>query len=482
MKNKIRKASFLILFTLLVLPLVQAQEVAPQVTFKKQPLLILPSSGGDDPNSVESKLTQIVATEATNLGRYDVIDRSKLKNILQEQALQMTGIVNDSVLVDFGRVAGAKEGMVINLLNFNQKGVPSSGEDNDDDKDGSNFFDVVIAIIELSKDKDDSDPFPNNIQTVITFSITKLDIETGQSIDSYYIDVDNTGGNRAKSLKNALAKVRSQVSLKLRGMYTLTSQIVNVNDREVTLYLGSEMGVKKGTLFEISSLDRKKAFQGREISVPGHSVALVRVVDLSPDANRSLVIRKWGKIQEGYRAVEKIHFTPAGILALQYDLEHGNLLVKFSGVFRPLRKYNFKIGFQLGSVQDNWNTSNLFLGAPLGFCYNLIQTPIFSLGSAVTLPINLAFRRDDDHNRVVAFFTDPRIGLEANIMSAPRRDLFFSVEYVFGSSTGNWTYSKTNDKNEPVTYDAVWNKNHKGGPDITSTGLYLTAGIRFLAF
>jgi hypothetical protein len=469
----------LVLSGTLLLHTVFSQEVNPKVTFEKQPLLILPSSGGDDPNSIESKLTQIVATEATRLGRYTVIDRSNLKDILEEQALQMTGLIDDSALVDFGRIAGAKEGMVIKLLNFNQKGIPPGDEE---EENSTNFFDVVIAIIEFSKEDTISEPYPNNIQTVITFSITKLDIETGQSLDSYYIDAEVTGGNRAKSLKDALAEVRSQVSLKLRGMYTLTSQIVDVNDREVTLYLGSEMGVKKGTLFEISSLDRKKQFRDREITVPGHSVALVRVVDLSPDANRSIVIRKWGPIKEGYRAVEKIHFTPAGILGLQYDLEHGNLLVKATAVLRPLRKYNFKVGLQLGSVQDSWNTGNFFLGVPLGFCYNIIQTPTFSLGSAFTLPVNLAFRRDDASHRVVAFYTDPRIGLEANVMSAPHRDWFLGVDYVFGSSTGSWTYSKTNDKNEPVNYDAVWNRNHTGGPDITSTGLYFTVGIRFLAF
>lgn len=463
-----------LLIFIILTALLGSQEIKPDISFEKQKLLILPAKGGGERESIENKLIQILASEAASLGRYEIIDRNKLEKVMEEQALQMTGVVNDSDLVEWGRIAGAGEGMILDLINFHQKGVPP----HDEDEKKTNFFDVIISIVNLTSDKKEIEKYPNNIQTVITFNVTKIDIETGTSADAYFIDVEHTGGNKGKSLKSALSQVRSRLSLKMRSMFTLTSQVVEITNREVTLFLGSDMGVKRGTLFEISSLDEKREFRGREISMPGRSVALVRVVDLSPDANRAIILRKWGNIKPGFKATEKIYSLPAGMIQFYYGSDQGDITLRFKGIFKPFNKVNYWAGFQLGQVKDNRNDLDFMLGIPFGLTYNLIHTPAFSLGGSFSFPFNLVFRRDDKDHLVTAFYLDPRVGLESTIMINPKRDWFIGLEYVFSAETSGWTWTETKD-DTPKTHGADWTSTV---PRIEPSGLYFTAGIRFLAF
>ena len=53
-----------------------AQEVAPEVTMERKKLIILASENKD--SDISNKVTQIVSSTATQLNRYDVIDRSQL--------------------------------------------------------------------------------------------------------------------------------------------------------------------------------------------------------------------------------------------------------------------------------------------------------------------------------------------------------------------------------------------------------------------
>ena len=67
----------IILLSLFVLSLfISAQEVQPNITEEKVRLLILPSTGSEPYEEIAIRVTAIVATEATRLGRFEVIDGS----------------------------------------------------------------------------------------------------------------------------------------------------------------------------------------------------------------------------------------------------------------------------------------------------------------------------------------------------------------------------------------------------------------------
>ena len=61
-----------------------AQEIEPEITLERRKLIILT----DENNEITDKIYQIASSLATQLKRYDVIDRGQLERLLKEQKLQ----------------------------------------------------------------------------------------------------------------------------------------------------------------------------------------------------------------------------------------------------------------------------------------------------------------------------------------------------------------------------------------------------------
>ncbi len=72
-----------------------------------------------------------------------------------------------------------------------------------------------MAIVDASSKKEKEEPHADNIQTVLTFSIKTIDVETGQTLNSHYISAEHTGGGRGKSLKTTLRQARRKIILEI---------------------------------------------------------------------------------------------------------------------------------------------------------------------------------------------------------------------------------------------------------------------------
>ncbi len=467
--------------------LLGAQEVSPVVTLEKQRLMVLPARGGADPTSIDSRVTTIVASQAAQLKRFEVIDRNQLETILQEQALQMSGVINDSELVVVGELAAAPEALIVQVLNFGQKGVPPDEEEDEDEKDretarkagllGVIVKDIVDAAID--KKMEGVERYPNNIQTVLQIEVRKVNVETGHSLASFLVTAEYTGGNKTASLEKVLNQMRWQVGRRLRELYLLTSEVLEVRGNEVLLLLGSELGVKPGTLFEISTPATKRTYRDREIVIPGRSVGYVRVVDLSPQANRGRILRKWDAIQPGYQAVEKTGFIFSKELTLHSGSQPSQFQVGFAGTIAPFRTFSGRLHFNLGTITDSWDRSDFDFGFGVGLIYKLLATPAVSFQSVLTLPLDLVFRPDDNGKVVTKPVFAPRLGLELTLMRGPTRDLVVAVNYILSSASAPWKY--TEEKNgEPISHEAHWDSSPE--PAIQPQGLYVSIGFRFLSF
>ena len=99
-----------------------------QVTIDKKKILILPQNKNDE---ISYQITRIFSGQAAKLKRFEIIDRNNLSKILEEQSLGLTGVIIDDDIVEIGNIAGADEGILINVIAFGQKGVKPK-EDIDD--------------------------------------------------------------------------------------------------------------------------------------------------------------------------------------------------------------------------------------------------------------------------------------------------------------------------------------------------------------
>ncbi len=287
-----------IIFILLFLASgIVAQELDDNLTLERKQLMILPASEGKY-EEVADKILSVIANEATAIGRFEVIDRNLVDEILEEQKFQLSGMVSDDQVVKLGELAAAEEALIVNIVHFGQKGVPKTKKEDEEeeDKDETLFSWVIKKTVTAAVDNTKSAKekrrleLENNIHTVINANVRLVNVETGLSEKSFNVGASHTGGNRDASLEKALSNITFQVRSKLKELYMITSEIIEVDGSYVSMFSGENLGLKKGAMFEISSKDKIKTYKGKTVTLPGKSRGLIRITDVGPDGSRAKVV------------------------------------------------------------------------------------------------------------------------------------------------------------------------------------------------
>ena len=113
------KKTLLFLF-FMILSRVLTQELDDDLTLNKKPIIILPAKDADSPGSISNKITAILSQKATEMGRFEVIDRRLVDAILEEQKLQLSGMIGEDQIVKVGELASAEEAFVVNVIEFSR--------------------------------------------------------------------------------------------------------------------------------------------------------------------------------------------------------------------------------------------------------------------------------------------------------------------------------------------------------------------------
>ena len=459
--KKIRLTLFLVLFSSYY-----SQDLDEDLTLEKKPIIILPSKDVNNPESIGNKITSILSQKATDLGRFEIIDRRLINSILEEQRLQNSGLFNEDQIVQIGELASAKEAFIVNIFEYTQKGVPKrkKKEKKDDDKEETLSTWVVKtmvtatakAITEESRKREQNIELENNINTIINGEIRMIDIASGISKNTFHFGSQFTGGNRNHSLNRALFYASLQIGKKLRSFYSLTSEVISVDGYEIDLLTGKDLGVKKGVLFEIASIDKEKIYKNRLVKIPGKTRALARVSDVGPNASRAKIIRKWRKVLPGLKAYEVMRLPRL----TQTDFSYSNMPWYELGYrywFLPFNKLSISLNTQLGTIEDSKKINNVYFGIGSSLNFNLAYffgiTPSFG----TNIPINFFIRRDDNQKSVTSYLISPSLNFNFSIQLGQFWDVIFSTEYVLNKVQSKWTYHARDENGEPYRKSGFWN-------------------------
>jgi len=474
-----------ILFYCFLLSIGFCQSKIHSVTENKARLLILPSDKGSGKNSIESSITKLVSSEAINLQRFEIIDRNHLETILGEQKLQMSGVVRDDEVVSFGEISSAQEALIVSILSFGQKGVPPKETDSKKETEGGFWervgTELAVGIVRsmFSNDKDSKEKYPHNIQTSLQAEVRRIHVETGKSLHSFRVHGEHTGGTRAASLGNVLNQIRRQISAKLRKMFLLKSEILDRNGSKLTMLLGTGIGVKKGSVFEIMKPDVHKIIHNREFILPGESVGLVRVTNSGSDASEGKIIRQYRGIKSGYSLVEKPQYFGGWIFSGVYIESVDEKRIDLGYEFLPFSRFSFSAGGSIGVVTDSRNDTDFKASLMGGVNFRFIHTRFLSFGTSLSLPFSLIFRQDDQPENVHKFQFTPTIGLNTEFLVSRTKDIVLGVHYILADKSDRWVYTEGKG-NEAVNLHGVWNDGIE--PSVNPTGLYFSIGIRFINF
>ena len=453
-----------------------AQILPGTITAEKMRILILPAVGDSSEHfSIAGEVTGTVASVAVKLGRFEVIDRNNLRSILDEQALQQTGLVADSMIVEMGKLAASQEAIMVNVLNFSQIGVPPKEYDNDDDDDDVGFWaGLFSSVVEgiFSDDSEGAEPYAGNIETQLTVEIRNIDIATGRSEESFNVSVSHTGGSRGVSRAKAIENFRDVLIGELRMLYSLSSEVITVEGNEAILFLGAEVGVEKNTLFEIVEPDKYRTLKNRRITIPGRSAGLVCVTDLSSETNRSQIIRQWRTIEEGDLAVEYSGSVRGFQLYILPPFPEKNFQLGAQYHFQPIAAYDF--GFMLRYSETNDSYENRTRGLGLGGfgTKQIVASSPVQLNAKLALEVDLFFKKDDENHSVYLGIPSAAFGMNVSLMLSRKSDCEINFGYRFTGPSSTWVYSE-GDGN----LDAVWNQD---APEVNLSGWFFTVGYKYI--
>ena len=117
----------------------ESQELDADITMEKKSLIILQS----DLNSykeITGRILSIISSQATSIGRFEIIDRNLVNEILEEQKFQLSGMINDGNIIEIGNMASADEAIILKIIDFNQKGVPKEDDEEEEDNDKTALY------------------------------------------------------------------------------------------------------------------------------------------------------------------------------------------------------------------------------------------------------------------------------------------------------------------------------------------------------
>ena len=498
-----------ILFSLIffVFSNVVAQELEDGLTLEKKSVVILPGQDAENPESISSKVTSIVAAKAVELGRFNVIDRTKIESILAEQKRQLSGIVDETQIVEIGNLAAADEALLVKIITFGQRGVPppkketkkeeGEKEEKDEKKEKKEYdeslFEWIIkesVTAGLQKTLEGVELYPNNIQTIITTEVGLLNIESGVLENNFHIAASHTGGNKTASLSSALNQLGWQISRKLREFYLIASEVIEKEGNKITILTGSDMGLEEGTIFEVNSLDQEKIYKGRVITLPGNPIALARLTNIGKNTSSAEIIRQWKEVKTGHGVNEMI-YDPT---ATEYEIKTrngSNFSVNAKLWWSPFKKFTTAVTGEIGTIKDMRGEDDPLLGLGIELKTKLLDIERFQLSTGISLPFNYFAKVDDDTNYVSQSFLNPSINLTTSIILHRKRDLFISLQYIPWNNDDKWEYSEIieieneDDPEEPandlIYHPAVWDEG-KIIPRLNTKGLYITIGIRFFDY
>lgn len=449
-------------------------------------ILILPSNiSNSKDNSIEEEVTGYVADIATNLGRFDVIDRNHIGSIVREQKLQLSGLIDESMITEMGNIAAAKDGILVNVTHYSQIGVPKDDDhdDDDDDEDKSIIESIIGGIVRsIARSKNNSEErYPNNIQTSLTVDIKKIDIETGLTSQSVSIRVGHTGGNKGKSKDKTINKLKKRIVFEMKNFYLLTTGVEVLPDGRIFIPAGYEIGVKKGTIFEIIGISKKINVRGKTYSFEADRVAFVEAYELLDEGNLARPVRMWKPIRTGYKAIE--FHRPLSATSLYYSrFATGDMALNVVVEFLPFSNLSGWFGFRYIRGKDSRGDVDNGFGIDFGPSLKLINEESFSVKLMAGIG-GLAFFKFDDASKVDNAFSSKIvntatvssiISLNFDYFKSESRDFSIQFAYRFDSGSSNW--KNLGEGEDEPDYDAIW---LGSTPEIDITGFYISVGYKF---
>ena len=260
--------------------------IAINAELRKTKIAVLPFSvstdiigSSQDRSNLGKILTDRTSSTVAALGRFEIVDRMQLETLLKEKSPESSGIVNDSTAVEVGKASGAD---LVVLGTVDHYRAEYSGE---------------------------------GIAAQISLSVQFIDPSSGTVKNAIQIDQSGSGSSTSEARLSAAGNSVNSIIASIKEMYPLDARIARVDPGEVTINMGSEMGIRKGQYYKVLREGSRIIDEstGEEIGTESIETALIKITSVEKDYSRAKVVKKSENIGAGDMIRETRPRTNLGI-------------------------------------------------------------------------------------------------------------------------------------------------------------------------
>ncbi len=232
--------------------------------------------------SMSDKLNTALAT----MDRFEVIERSRLVHVFNEQSFGMSGAVDEETAARAGKIIGAQ-------------------------------IVVMGCINQLSSERSKEGIYSFTLSAGIKF----VDAETGTIKRAVEISERGSDDNRNSAYFNCISRCAAATVQEIRFLYPIDAGVARIDGRVIFLSRGSNDGVKPGMRFRTvrvgeSIFDPKT---GQLLGTEKIETGLIEVTETDEQYSRARIIRQKSKIEVG-DALEEVRSTPHTGVTIGYGL------------------------------------------------------------------------------------------------------------------------------------------------------------------
>lgn len=269
---------FALFFVIGIFSIINAQSL------EKENIAVIPFSGwqGKDAQFYQNSLTERISSKIIKSQRFTVIDRKNLDKVLKEHGLQMSGIIDQKTVVEFGRLSGVHKFIT---GSFTQNTSEFHKED------------YKVFNKETKKEEKKADSY---FSADVKVSIKMLDVEKGKYIEAADATGRGTGINKESALSRALDQVAKNVVDAFFKYFAIIAYVESVDKSNITIDRGKTLGIKRMMNFEVLDISKNDKNKSRIISSKTKRIGLVKVVAVEKHSATGRMIGRYDMIKPGY--------------------------------------------------------------------------------------------------------------------------------------------------------------------------------------
>jgi hypothetical protein len=283
---------------------------------RKKAVLVLPvrSANADTPETITEKSSEILGQVLIGLGRFQVVDRKSMGKAMEQLSLSQTGIIPEDKQLQIGKVVGASEIVDLELASYScerKKTVSKSAI-------AGNILSFVLKQAGaggIVKEKE-----VMQVQWVVAtrFRLTHKDLNSGELLGEKSLNFSSANEVKEVAESELDSQIEYGLTHALRDLFPLKTFVVKADERDITIRLGQDLGIKPNMKF----LVYEKYFPGKT----NQAVGELRVRDVFPSLSLTELRMTTEKIRPDMTVLEKntsdVHFgLIAGIAPMRFNLQ-----------------------------------------------------------------------------------------------------------------------------------------------------------------